>query len=56
MKSQKNKEILRGRVKFPTGGKVRDPIQGYKLDNNLPVSADLVQFQNRQYSLDVRRN
>ena len=42
-------EILRGRVKFPTGGTVRDPLW------LLPVTADLVKFQNRQYSLDERR-
>ena len=29
-------------MRFPTGGKVRDPL----------LAADLVRFQNRQYSLD----
>lgn len=35
---------LQGRVKFPTGGKVRER-----------MAHDLVQFQNRLYSLDERR-
>ena len=39
------KKILRGEVRFLTGGKVRDPRS----------AVDLVQFQNRQYSLDERR-
>ncbi|EDN74519.1 hypothetical protein MHA_1603 [Mannheimia haemolytica PHL213] len=36
---------LQGRVKFPIGGKVREPSN----------RQDLVKFQNRQYSLDERR-
>lgn len=43
------KEILRGRVKVPTGGRVRDPVLFLTL-------ADPVKFRNRQYSLDERRN
>lgn len=42
------KEILRGRVKVPTGGRVRDPVLFLTL-------ADPVRFRNRQYSLDERR-
>ena len=42
------KEILRGRVKVPTGGRVRDPVLFLTL-------ADPVKFRNRQYSLDERR-
>ena len=45
------RKFLQGRVirerilKFPTGGIVRDPLK----------AADLVRFQDRQYSLDERR-
>lgn len=39
-----NMVCLQGRVKFPIGGKVRER-----------ESADLVQLQNQQYSLDGRR-
>ena len=46
--AEKKKEFLRGRVQFPTGGIVRDPRSKMR-------AADLVQFQNRQYSLDERR-
>ena len=42
------KEILRGRVKVPTGGRVRDLVLFLTL-------ADPVRFRNRQYSLDERR-
>ena len=41
---QLKKQCLQGRVKFPIGGKVRER-----------ESADLVQFQNRQYSLDLKK-
>ena len=37
-----------GRVKVPTGGRVRDPVLFLTL-------ADPVRFRNRQYSLDERR-
>ena len=32
-------------MRFPTGGKVRDPL----------LAADLVRFQNRQYSLELEK-
>ena len=54
---QKNRKVLRGWVKFPTGGIVRDPYV-LKMAENKPegsTAADLVRFQNRQYSLDERR-
>ncbi len=44
-------------MKFPTGGIVRDPYV-LKMAENKPkgsTAADLVRFQNRQYSLDERR-
>jgi|BioPla2DNA2_1021312.scaffolds.fasta_scaffold01510_6 hypothetical protein len=41
---KKREYILQGRVKFPTGGKVRER-----------SGAELVHFQYRQYSLDERR-
>ena len=48
------RKVLRGRVKFPTGGIVRDPLMCKRLPK-LTQAADLVRFQNRQYSLDERR-
>jgi len=39
------KKYLRGRAKFPTGGKVREPAKG----------VEPVRFRYRQYSLDGRR-
>jgi len=42
------KIILRGRVRFPTGGIVRELLD--------LQAADLVRFQDRQYSLDERRS
>jgi hypothetical protein len=44
-KKHKIKKVLRGGVKVPTGGIVRE----------LPLAVDPVGFRNRQYSLDERR-
>ena len=38
---------LRGRVRFPTGGKVRDPLLFWCVQRENKV-ADMVQFHNRQ--------
>lgn len=44
-KRKKLKKVLRGGVKVPTGGIVRE----------LPLAVDPVGFRDRQYSLDERR-
>lgn len=43
-------KVLRGRVQFPTGGIVRDPLQcRYTVSRKCETAAaDLVRFQNRQ--------
>ena len=52
--SIKYEKVLRGRVQFPTGGIVREPLRQKRSRES--AAADLVKFQNRQYSLDERRN